>query len=83
MNMFDVSNIPAFMNFLIVPDVLEGTINYTLSHPSVQSLMNENFDAVVVEVFHSEALLGELRNLSLLIVIVCNCTCINDCQFTL
>lgn len=60
MNMFDVFNIPAMMNFIILPDVLEGTINFTLSHPNVKSLMNEKFDAVVVEVFHSEALLGKI-----------------------
>lgn len=59
-NPFDLADVSPAMNFLILPTMLEGVLNFTLSHPNVQSLMNENFDVVIVESFHSEVLLGEL-----------------------
>lgn len=58
--MFDLEKLPTYLNFQILPELFEGIINFTLAHPNVQQLMNEQFDAVIVEVFHSEALLGNL-----------------------
>lgn len=56
--MFEFADLSPIKNFLILPEVLENIINFTLSHPNVKKIMNEKFDAVIVEVFHSEALLG-------------------------
>lgn len=47
------------MHFLILPELFENVINFTLAHPNVKKLMNEKFDVVIVESFHSEALLGK------------------------
>lgn len=58
-NPFDFVNLPPWANFFILPPMFESIINFTLSHQSVQDLMNEKFDMVIVEVFHSEALLGK------------------------
>lgn len=58
-NMFDFASMSPLLSFVILPEALEHFIDFTLSHPNVQGLMNENFDAVIVETFHSEALLGK------------------------
>lgn len=59
--MFDLEKLPTYKNFQILPELFEVIINFTLAHPNVQQLMSEQFDAVIVEVFHSEALLGNLN----------------------
>lgn len=60
-NLFDFTNMAAVMNFLICADAMETSINFTLSHPNFQQLIQEKFDLVIVELFHSEALLGEVK----------------------
>lgn len=60
-NAFDLRDFTALMNFMVLPDTLEFAINFTLSHPNLQQLMSESFDLVIVEVFHSESLLGEFK----------------------
>lgn len=47
------------MNFVLLPSMFEKTIDFTLSHPNFQILWTEHFDIVIVEVFHSEALIGK------------------------
>jgi hypothetical protein len=64
-NIFDASKLTALMNFIILPDMLSDAINFTLSHPNMRKLMNEKFDLVIIEVFHSEALLGKRSDLIL------------------
>jgi hypothetical protein len=58
-NMFDYADLPPGMDFIVLPEVFEFVINFTLSHPNVLTIMKESFDVVVLEVFHSEALLGK------------------------
>lgn len=62
--MFNAENLPVLTSLTLLPDSLEKTIDFALSHPNVRQLMNEKFDAVVVEVFHSEALLGKCRSIT-------------------
>lgn len=60
-NKFELASISPLMNFMILPEILEDIINFTLGHPNVQNLMNEKFDVVIVETFNSEALMGKRR----------------------
>ena len=57
-NPFDLANISPLINFVVLPEMLEKILDFTLSHPNFQSLLNENFDVVIVESFHSEVLMG-------------------------
>lgn len=57
--MFSFENLPTIENFVILPEVMEMVIDFALSHTNVKQLLNEKFDAVIVEVFHSESLLGK------------------------
>ena len=59
-NIFDFEKMHVFLNFVILPDILEETVNFTMLHPNVQKLLHSDkkFDAVIVEMFHTEALFG-------------------------
>lgn len=59
-NAFDLAVLSPTMNFLILPEILEKISDFTLSHPNVQKLMNNKYDVVIVEAFHSEVLLGKV-----------------------
>lgn len=41
--------------------LVEQDVNFTLSHPNFQKLLNSNatFDAVIIEIFLADALYGE------------------------
>lgn len=59
-NPFDLEKMPPFMNFVILPEIFDAVVNFTLSHPNVQNLLksNEKFDLVIAELFNSEATFG-------------------------
>lgn len=58
--MFDTENWSAIQMIAHVSTMGEHISNYTLSHPNVERLMNsgEHFDAMLVELFVAEPLLG-------------------------
>jgi len=60
-DIFGMAEMPISMNFVILPPITEKIVNFTLSHPNVRQIMNEEFDAIFIEIFIMEALFGELK----------------------
>ena len=65
-NMFQTEDWSAIQMINFLSDIGEIFTNSTLSHPNVQNLLKHenNFDAVVVEVFWAEALYGKIENIN-------------------
>ncbi|KAG5672611.1 hypothetical protein PVAND_002726 [Polypedilum vanderplanki] len=59
MNEFLLADISIITNFIVVPKISEYAINFSLSHENVVPLFKEKFDAVIVEIFMTEALYGK------------------------
>ena len=61
-NVFSLADISIVTNFVVIPQITEKAINYTLSHEKVARLLKEKrkFDAVIVEIFMTETLYGEI-----------------------
>lgn len=59
-NKFILEDLPTYMNFVLLPEIFENVINFTLSHKNVQNLLRSDakFDVVIAEIFNSEALFG-------------------------
>jgi hypothetical protein len=55
---FSLADIPIITNFLVIPQIAERAVNFALSHENIAPIMKEKFDAVIVEIFMTEALYG-------------------------
>lgn len=62
-NAFDFQFAGPLDNFRGLPTFTENDVNFTLSHPKFQQLLGEKFDAILIEIFESDALYGKKKKI--------------------
>lgn len=58
-NMFNLASYPAFSEFFVMPFIIYEFVEFALNHEKMSMLLEENFDAVIVEIFETDALFGK------------------------